>query len=201
MGSTLPPSHKIDALSSQLELLTRSMEHHEARLANATEDSRSRQDRQLQQLVDLQLEQAQEAQRRGVVFTRLISALAALITAITGGGIYWGTRAPTPQQERERVAPIVRAVSSDTAARVSAAERKVETLGEIVIEQQVVLTEGIDYLGRKLDAVSPARAPKVEAPASLTEARKKTQRLKREIAKDQLFGEPGKLEDRLEAIN
>ena len=156
---------------------------------------------QIDRLLSLQVEAAEESRKRGVLYTRLVSAAVAVMTTAGAGGVYLGTRAPTAQQERERVAPIVQAVSSETDARVEKAERKIQVLGDIVLNQQVVISEGFEYIGKKLDAVSPKKATKVAEPESLQDARIKAEKIKRGIARDQMFRETTKIGERLEGIN
>ena len=156
---------------------------------------------QIDRLLALQVETAEEGRKRGVLYTRLVSAAVAVLTTAGAGGVYLGTRSPTPQQERERVAPIVQAVSSETDARVEKAERKIKVLGDIVLDQQVVISEGFEYIGKKLDAVSPQKAAKVAEPESLQDARIKAEKIKRGLARDQMFRETTEIGERLEGIN
>ena len=73
----------------------------------------------------------------------------------------------------------------DVEERVEAIEIQVDKLEDIAVEQQIQISDGFEYLGDKLDAISPA-AQDVEEPETMVQAKAKADR---ERARRDLFDE------------
>jgi hypothetical protein len=105
--------------------------------------------------------------------------------ALSGGGYFAVVRPNLPSRvEVSDVQETVESRSSDLdqavrqqATRVDIVEKKIDRLENVAVEQQVLLNDGVQYLGDKIDKIS-SRAREIEEPETLKASKEKSQREK-----------------------
>jgi exonuclease VII large subunit len=140
----------------------------------------------LSKLLQLQVEDAQERTKRQGLWTKILAAFATIVTALAAGGVYLGTQGPTQEQVEEQAKsasqPVVDQVDRKTAEiehRVGTAEKKIERLKDIALEQQVQIADSTAYIVSKIDAALPKSAKSVPEPDSVRKAKLKAEAIKR----------------------
>lgn len=136
----------------------------------------------LQQLLTAQVAEAHERIKKQSTLNKILAAVLVVLTGSGGAGVYFGTRVASVEQKAEDAAPVVKSVadgSRQIEARVDQAEKKIERLGEFAVDQQVQLSDSVEYLSEKIDAVNPKSAGKVLMPATVRAARMKADAIKR----------------------
>lgn len=116
-----------------------------------------------------------EETRRWYV-TKVVLPLGFALISALGGGAYWNvTHTPDPAQVVEDSKA---AVKSAVDGRLTAVEdhldrndKKIQRTVEMLQDQQVQLSESVDYIGDKIEAVHP-RAARVDVPPAVESGRK-----------------------------
>lgn len=144
----------------------------------------------LEQLLTAQVQEAEQKAKRDKILIQILGALLALITGGGGATAYMVTRQPTEDEAAAKAQPVVDTVEKSSNAmqsRVEKAEKKIERLGTIAVEQQVQLSDGIEYIGKKIDAAHPRTAEAVDEPPSVKAAKTKADTIKRTRGVEKLF--------------
>ncbi len=185
-----PPGKRestVETLSMQLETIKSELNKRRdtGRFKTTAEDFAKKVDAALT-VRDAQRRDEFRKNARGFLFALLGSGI------LGGGGFFvWGASHP-PVVEASDVKRAVedqgaefKAKVDENTDRVGSVEAAVDRLEDITVEQQVQLVDGIEYLGKKIDAVSP-RAARVEEPKTLEQARKKVakERARRDLFKE-----------------
>jgi len=165
--------------------------------SNRTDNQQKRMEVQqeaIQRLLDLQVEGSEERTRRSRAFTRLVVFLVAIVTSGGGVGIWTALRSPSDDEIRKEAEPVIRAVgtSSETIEiRLQSAEAKINRLGKAVIEQQVQISDGFEFIADKIDAAHPSQKHKVEIAdyPAVEAAKKKSDAIKLKKGVQKLFDE------------
>jgi hypothetical protein len=170
--------------------------HAEQRAADEAEKKSARdaiakkQNDAFSQLLQLQVQEAQSKQKRDAMLNKLLAALLAVATSGGGAGIYLASQKPTEEERAREAAPVTEAVakeSNEVEARVEKNAKKIERLGEIAVEQQVQLSDGVQYIGSKIDAAHPRQRNDVEQPDSVKAAKRKADKIKQRKGAEELF--------------
>lgn len=182
-------SSSVDLKLSELRKLQAETEARQK--AEAAERKRA-QEEKLDALLQLQVDQAEQQKKRQELWNRLLAALVTLLTAAAGGGIYLGTRQPTPEEKTEQARPVIERVEQEGAAiekRIRANEKKVERLKDVALEQQVQISDEGEYTRDLIKALArtPSQAKaleEVDVPDSIPKAKKKADAIKRKKAEE-----------------
>ncbi len=153
-----------------------------------SEQSRISEDQRqtLERLISLQVEDVETRGQRQKLWNKLLAGLITMLTAAAGGGIWVGAKRPTEAEIIEDTRPVVEGMDK-VKKRVDVAEIKIERLKSLALEQQVQISDSVEYLGDKIDAIAPRRSGRVELPASLEKAKRKANAIR---ASEDLFVEP-----------
>jgi hypothetical protein len=149
-----------------------------------------KQDDAFSRLLDLQVQEAQAKAKRDAMMNKLLAALLAIATSGGGAGIYLASQKPTEEDRAREAAPVTDVVeqqSNEVEARVEDAEKKIERLGAIAVEQQVQLSDGVQYIGDKIDAAHPRQRDDVQQPDSVKAAKRKAEKIKQRKGAEALF--------------
>lgn len=149
-----------------------------------------KQDDAFSKLLQLQVQEAEAKSKRDALMNKLLAALLAIATSGGGAGIYLAAQKPTEEDRKREAAPVVESVAKETAEverRVAKAEKKIERLGEIAVEQQVQLSDGVQYIGAKIDAAHPRQRNEVDQPDSVKAAKRKADKIKQRKGAEELF--------------
>jgi len=162
-------------------------EAEERKKAEQQEKAAKTQQALLEQLLTAQVQEAEQKAKRDKVLIQILGALLALITGSGGATVYMVTRQPTEAETARPVVEQVEQSSSKMQNRVEKAEKKIERLGTIAVEQQVQLADGIEFIGAKIDAAHPRTAEAVEEPPSVRAAKTKAAKIKARKGSAELF--------------
>jgi hypothetical protein len=168
----------------------------EAEKKRERESIAKKQDDAFGRLLDLQVQEAQAKAKRDAMMNKLLAALLAIATSGGFGGFYLATQKPTDEEREREAAPVVETVakkSNEVEARVEKAEKKIERLGEIAVEQQVQLSDGVQYIGDKIDAAHPRQRDEVAEPDSVKAAKRKADKFKQRKGAKELFRDDGEI--------
>ena len=119
----------------------------------------------LQRLMDLHVEDTEDKSRRSRALTRLIVFFVAIVTSGGGFGLWTLLKKPSDDEIRKEAEPVIRAVgtSSETIEnRLDSAEEKINKLGHAVVEQQVQISDGFEFIADKIDAAHPRQKDAVD---------------------------------------
>lgn len=207
MAEVVDPDHSavVEVVSAKFSTEIRELKELQAELARrhaeqtAAAEAEKKQEREaaakkhddaFSQLLQLQVQEAQAKQKRDAMLNKLLAALLAVATSGGGAGIYLASQKPTEEERQREAAPVTEAVakeSNEVEARVQDAEKKIERLGEIAVEQQVQLSDGVQYIGDKIDAAHPRQRGDVEQPDSVKAAKRKADKIKQRKGAEELF--------------
>ncbi len=135
------------------------------RRTHAQTDAVAEQQDRIEKLVSSQLRESQERARRDRTITKLAAfALAALVPG--GAGSVWLlSRSPSPDQIKMQAKPVLDTVEASQRGvekRLGDAEAKINRLGHAVVEQQVQVSDGFQYISDKIDAAHPRQKDAVD---------------------------------------
>lgn len=176
--------------SMQDNLVSHLREFHE----HQKRESASRQAEQetlVNNLLQQQVEEAEQKAERGRMVNKILTAVVALVGTAGGTGFYF--TAQSSKEAAVEAAAAERASHAEPAAlrsldkRVNLTERKIERLGEIAVEQQVQLSDSIEYIGKKIDAAHPSQRDKVKEPESVKAAKTRASKIKMRKGANALF--------------
>ena len=149
---------------------------------------------QIGRILDYQEQEAREKVVREKRVTRLISILIFAVISAAGGTGALLASSPTNEEISRPVVDTVKATESSLTKRVEESEKKIQRLGESVIEQQVQISDGFDYIADKIDAAHPRQKGDVDIrdyPA-VEAAKRKADSIKMQKGVEKLFAEePG----------
>ncbi len=152
-------------------------------------DKTSVQNQALQHLLQVQSQESVERIKRQKLWNRILAIGISVITV--GGGVMISYFQAASKSENEKqsqdIVQSVQSEMSEVESRVDLTEKKIERLGEIAIEQQVQLTDSIEYIGDKIDAAHPRQADAVKPPPSVQRAKKKSESIKMRRGVEKLF--------------
>lgn len=169
------------------------------RLLPHIEDSqvrRKKEDKCVKDLVEAMLEQqAHESEQKAKRWQFVMRYIAGpLVAFIVGGGSVAGYQianrpaSPRPEQLADQAADQAATKASlPVKERVVDLENKVQRLGEVAVEQQVQISDGVHYIADKIDAAHPNKADKIKEPESVEAARIKADAIKKSKRVDELF--------------
>jgi len=140
------------------------------------------------QLLDLQIKDAEERQKAAKLRNKLLGVLIALLSTAGGSGVYMAAQ-PTPEkvEPKEVKEAVVKAEKADK-ARIEAVEVKVERLGSASVDSQVAQSAGVEYIVKKIDAASPKVADEVEEPPEVEAARIRSDEIKTKKRRAEVLG-------------
>ena len=147
----------------------------DAYAAGRKEDTGIKSIKQLQQeaksSVELVLEQTLKSARRSKIVSWVFGVLATGgVVSFAGYEIAIKKPPPEPGVGAAEVEATVKTEGKAIDTRVETVEKKVERLGDIAVDQQIQTSDGIKYIGEKIDAAHPRQKDKVAKPATLREA-------------------------------
>lgn len=130
------------------------------------------------------------AQTKAKTLQTFVAAGVTVMTTL-GAGAVWAInrveesalKAKALQDRAERVDHDL----DDVGQRIDEHERKIKQLGRAVVETQIQLSDGTDYLAKKIDAANPRAADKVEPPPTVQKAKTRVDQIKRASKVDDLF--------------
>ena len=146
-------------------------------------------DSNISKILDCQAKEAEEKVIRSRHTNRL---LAILIAGMGSGGIgtaYFVAQRPGQAEITQPLVDSLRASESSLGARVEESEKKIQKLGEAVVEQQVQISDGFEFIADKIDAAHPRQKNEVDIgdyPA-VEAAKKKSDAIKMKKGVDRLF--------------
>lgn len=161
------------------------------RLRPYIEDSqtqRYREEDEVKTLLEKMLEQqATEAQHKAQRWQFAMRYVVGPVVAfLVGGGAVGGytlanqPKRPSPDELTTEAAESAASKTSlPIKLRVGDLESKVQRLGIAVVEQQVQLSEGIQYIADKIDAAHPSKADKIPVPETVKAASDKAAEIER----------------------
>jgi hypothetical protein len=162
----------------------------EAEKKSAREAIARKQDDAFSKLLSLQVQEAEAKAKRDAMMNKLLAALLAIATSGGGAGIYLASQKPTDEDRKREAAPVVESFAKEAdevERRVEKNAKKIERLGEIAVEQQVQLSDGVQYIGDKIDAAHPRQRGDVEEPDSVKAAKRKAEKIKKRKGAEELF--------------
>jgi hypothetical protein len=131
------------------------------------------------QLIAHEVESKERAKRQKV-WTGILTSVATLLTAVVGSVAYMMASPKTQAEKAEAAAPLIQAIeekTSEVEQRVSLTEAKVERLKDVVLDQQVQISDSTEYLGNLIKTTMPESAD-VPRPKSLDDAARKASAIK-----------------------
>ncbi len=143
-------------------------------------------------LLTAQVEEAQLRAKKQGTLNKILAALLTLMTTGGGTGVYLAMQKPTEDQKRESAKPVTESIDAsrvEVEARIESNAKKIGRLGEIAIEQQVQLSDGVEFIGDKIDAAHPKTKNKVDRPDSVDAAKKRATKIKKSKGAEALFKE------------
>jgi hypothetical protein len=148
----------------------------------------------LQRLATLQIESVEDKGKRSKAVTRLIVLLVAFVTSGGGLGLWSLLRQPSDDEIRKEAEPVIQAVgtSSETIEnRLDSAEEKINKLGHAVVEQQVQISDGFEFIADKIDAAHPRQKDAVDIGdyPTVEAAKRKADAIKMKKGVQKLFDE------------
>jgi hypothetical protein len=149
---------------------------------------------QIGRILDYQEQEAREKVVRERRVTRLITILIFSVISAAGGTGAMLARSPTNEEISQPVVDMVKATESSLTKRVEESEKKIQRLGESVIEQQVQISDGFDYIADKIDAAHPRQKGDVDIRdyPTVEAAKRKADHIKMQKGVEKLFAEePG----------
>ncbi len=123
------------------------------------------------QLLDLQIEDADERQKAAKLRNKLLAALIALLTTAGGWGGYMVVQPAESKVESKEVKDAVVDAKDASEKRFLDAEGKIERLGTAQVHSQVAQSAGVKYIVDKIDAASPRAKGKIKEPHEVEAAR------------------------------
>lgn len=146
----------------------------------------------LSKMLEQQVLAEQQKAQRWQFFMRYV--VGPLVAFIIGGGSVAGytiaqrPETPSPDQlTQEAASSAAQKTSLPIKLRVSDLEGRVENLAYSVVEQQIQLSEGIQYIADKIDAAHPSKADKIDVPPTVKAAAEKAEEIKRKQRADAIL--------------
>lgn len=136
----------------------------------ALEEQRKRDEEWKKQIHDLVMKQHEEKLASAKAKNRLLHALSMLIGAVAAGGGVYITEAKSNDTRPQSVASVAPDDFKEIERRVGVAERKIERLKDMLLQQQNLLLDSTTWLGQKIDAAHPRKSEDIRQPAALEEA-------------------------------
>lgn len=179
------PEHDDDLATTVATAVRRQLAEEERRRLHLEEQR----DERTQQLLDSE-HRATVEKTRASTFKTWVGALLALLSAGAGAAVWTidrvetsALRAKAAEDRRVKIDEALRIFSD----RINTNEAKIRGLGEAVVETQIQVSDGTDYLADKIDAAHPRTAAKVQAPATVVRAKAKVDELKKDRRVEELF--------------
>jgi hypothetical protein len=174
--------------------LERSSDDTDKKRSRAHTDAVSEQQSRIETLVSSQLKESKERARRDRTVTKLAAFALAAIVPGGAGSVWLLSREPSPDQIRMQAKPVLDTVEASQRGverRLDDAEGKINRLGHAVIEQQVQISDGFDYIADKIDAAHPRQKGDVDIRdyPTIEAAKKKADAIKMRKGVQDLFDE------------
>lgn len=170
--------------STEMTTLKKLQEDNDRQRKDEADKRKEQQDALIAQILNSQVTELEDRKKSRAWVMKYI--LAPLAVVLAGGGTVGYLQvsgAPTkvqPADVREDVKRESEALEksiSELEKRVSRGDRIHERMVKIQLDQQVELSESVQYLGAKIDRIS-SRATTIDAPASVLEGRRKADAIK-----------------------
>lgn len=150
------------------------------------EKSRATQDENRDKLVQQLLEETAERRAaRSFVMKKVVIPVAVLLGLGGGGGAIWAynqpedPEPPTPEVQVQETKKAVASEVDDLEKKQALTDKKIQRIVDIQLDQQVQLTDTVDFLGDKIDKISPrAKTVSEDEYPSLGEGRKKAKAIR-----------------------
>lgn len=161
---------------------------------HAQTDAVAEQQDRLERLISSQLKESQDRSRRDRTITKLAAFVLAAVVPGGAGSVYLLSRSPSADEIKLQAQPVldtVEASQKNVDKRLDDAEGKINRLGHSVIEQQVQISDGFEYIADKIDAAHPRQKGDVDIrdyPA-VEAAKKKADAIKMKKGVQDLFNE------------
>ncbi len=189
----------LDQISRERDAVTTLRKQASSDSSVFTEQCR-RQQEQIEAILSAQVEESRQKAARDKVLTKIAAIAVAAIVPGGAGGLYMLSRSPSPDQIRLQAKPVLESVEASNkqvesrlTKRVEESEAKIQKLGEAVIEQQVQISDGFDFIADKIDAAHPRQKDAVDIGdyPTVEAARKKADSIKMRKGVEKLFSEDG----------
>jgi hypothetical protein len=161
---------------------------------HAQTDAVAEQQDRLERLISSQLKESQDRSRRDRTITKLAAFVLAAVVPGGAGSVYLLSRSPSADEIKLQAQPVldtVEASQKNVDKRLDDAEGKINRLGHSVIEQQVQISDGFEYIADKIDAAHPRQKGDVDIRdyPTVEAAKKKADAIKMKKGVQDLFNE------------
>lgn len=140
----------------------------------------------LKTMLEMQATDTKKAEDRRKFLLRFVLGPSGLIAALTGAMVAYVQAnqppEPTPAEQVEKVEQVGSKVETrvtELDQHLKRNDKKIERTVDILLDQQVQISDSTDYIVNKIDAAHPRAANKTEEPASFAAGRKKAKAIKR----------------------
>lgn len=163
---------------------------------HAQTDAVAEQQDRIEKLVSSQVKESRDRARRDRTITKLAAFALAAVVPGGAGSVWLLSRSPSPDEIRLQAKPVldtVEASQKNVEKRLDDAEGKINRLGHSVIEQQVQISDGFEYIADKIDAAHPRQKGDVDIRdyPTVEAAKKKADAIKMRKGVEDLFNEDG----------